>query len=103
MVRSSLDSLERSESPNMSNLDHQSPSYCAQMGHLYTSVLVIRCPHLEGYSVRVRTFQDTDGGDTVIWFERETEFGPFDELGYIASAIGADVAAAIEVLRQIHL
>lgn len=70
---------------------------CPVLGHLYSSVLTMRCPHREGFTVGARVWRDTDDGDTVVLWEDTATFGPFDDHEYIAKRVGylAEFAAAV--------
>ena len=61
---------------------------CPVLGHLYSSVLTMRCPHREGFTVRACVWRDTDDGDTVMLWEDFAAFGPFDDHDFITKRIG---------------
>lgn len=73
---------------------------CFILGHLYSSVVLLRCPHREGYSVTARVWRDNDTEEpTVIW-EADREFGPFDSLEHIEQEVGTLSALACWHLQQ---
>lgn len=78
---------------------HDSVNPCTTLGHIYTSLMVIRCPHLESYSVSVRTWSDNDVDDTEIVFEAAIEFGPFDSAAEIESRSCALLALGMDHQR----
>lgn len=77
---------------------------CPILGHLYSSVLTMRCPHREGYTVVASVWRDTDDGDTVTLWSDEAQFGPFDDLDYIAKRVGhlSEFAAAVLTAHELR-
>lgn len=78
---------------------HDSVNPCTTLGHHYTSAVVMRCPHLEAYSVAVRTWSDNDVDATTLHFEAQVDFGPFDSAEDIEHRVKALVSLAMDHLR----
>lgn len=77
------------------SLTHDFVNPCTTLGHVYTSVTVIRCPHLEGWSTTVRCWSDTDSEDPDVHFEASRHFGPFDDEQYRTAVVNELLALAI--------
>lgn len=60
------------------NTSHDPVNPCTTLGHIYTSITVVRCPHLEAWSMTARCWSDNDRDEPQIHFEASREFGPFD-------------------------
>lgn len=65
--------------------DHVKP--CTTLGHLYSSLLVTRCPHLEAYTVTLSIWRDTDRDEPMVIHQEDIEFGPFDSLVHIENTV----------------
>jgi len=68
--------------------EHQRSTVCAQVGHIITTVLVVRCQHDEGWWCHVDTFDD-HGEDLAVTTRssRRIEAGPFDRTDEIHTQI----------------
>lgn len=66
---------------------HDSVNPCTSLGHIYTALTVVRCPHIESWSVVVRCWSDNDIEEPVVHLEASKQFGPFDESDYRAAVI----------------
>ena len=74
---------------------------CLVLGHTYANLLVIRCSHREGVTLRGSVHRDHEDGTTDWIWEREVEFGPFDDARTVM--IGAvDLTAMIVRVMQIQ-
>lgn len=74
---------------------HEPVKTCAAVGHVYSSVVVIRCQHRESYTVAASAWRDTPDGYTHVLWDSSEEFGPFDDLNFIATRIGALMREAV--------
>lgn len=66
---------------------HEQVKACTTVGHVYSSVITIRCQHRESYTVAASAWRDTPDGHTQVLWEGSEEFGPFDSLDDIATRI----------------
>lgn len=69
------------------NTAHDPVNPCTTLGHVYSMVLVTRCPHLEAHHVRVRVWYDTGTDDAHTVWEREISFGPFDSWAWVEERV----------------
>lgn len=84
------------------NTDHVKT--CTHFGHIYSSVIVQRCPHRESVRVHAQAWQDDDAGDPILLFTVAEEFGPFDSHSFIIEAVGhmASQACSIALSADVH-
>lgn len=73
---------------------------CLDLGHVYVSILTVRCKHRESYETRAAVWVDTSDGDTKLLWERIEEYGPFDDLGYIQQRAGYLATEAVRMLQE---
>ena len=59
--------------------DHSDVKSCIGLGHVYASVLTVRCGHRESYHTVGRVWMDTYDDDTFTLYEERLEHGPFDD------------------------
>ena len=76
--------------------DHDGVKDCYVLGHLYSNITVMRCPHREGFNIVAQVWRDTEHDGTVTIWEHSSMFGPFDDAEYIRKVIGdiAETAAS---------
>lgn len=73
---------------------------CTTLGHVYSTVLVVRCPSIERYSVVARCWIDNDRDEPDLLFEQSIEFGPFDDEEHIRETVRVIVGAAMSAQRE---
>lgn len=66
---------------------HDPVKSCTSLGHIYTSVTIVRCAHLEAWDVSVRCWSDNDQDDPIVHLEASKKFGPFDDANYRSAVV----------------
>lgn len=61
------------------SLDHSNVKQCIGLGHVYSSVLTVRCGHRESYHTVGRVWVDTYDDDTYTLYVEELDHGPFED------------------------
>lgn len=74
---------------------HEQVKACAAVGHVYSSVITIRCQHRESYTVAASAWRDTPDGYTQVLWESSEEFGPFDDKDFVATRVGILASRAV--------
>ena len=59
--------------------DHSDVKQCLGLGHVYASVLTVRCGHRESYHTVGRVWVDTYDDDAFTLYEETLDHGPFDD------------------------
>lgn len=72
---------------------------CLVMGHIYANLLVIRCGHREGVTLRGSVHRDYEDGSTDWIWEREVEFGPFDDARTVMTGASELTEMIVRVLQ----
>lgn len=72
---------------------------CASVGHVYCSITVVRCLHLEAWTADIATWVDTADDETLELSRERIEFGPFDSYDEVRRLVGELGAAAMATVE----
>lgn len=67
---------------------------CAQVGHVYSMQMTIRCMHREEVFTETRVWCDSPDGETERLHEMSATFGPFDQLDEVEAVAVAHATLA---------
>lgn len=68
-------------------VDHGNEPICAQVGHIITTITVVRCLHHEAVTLHAWTVVNDSDDDLDPLLQRTIHFGPFDDSGDIRDTV----------------
>lgn len=77
------------------NTSHDPVKPCTTLGHVYSSVMLVVCPHDGAHWLHTRAWVDNDFDEPQILSEESHEFGPFDDRDDIAAVAQLMVQRAV--------
>lgn len=101
MQSGALATVHTEELVAMIRNDYTDVHSCSTIGHAYANLLVIRCEHRESVTCRATVHRDHTDGTTEWIFEREIEFGPFDDRRTISNATQVLADDILSILQDI--